>query len=334
MDALAARLRLSPSALRTLGLVVVAVALTYVAYGLYGFRTTAVLAFMVRYSTPLILAALCGTIGERSGVINIGIEGQMLMAAFLAFLTASWVGVWLGIFGGIVVGAAMGAFLALCAVTWRIDQIIAGTVVNILAAGLTSFFYRQGKTIKGSLDAIEIPLLKDIPVFGEVFFSSKPIAYLAIIAVIVCQVMLFRTPWGLRTRAVGEHPSAADTVGVNVSVYRYRNMMIAGGLAGLAGAYISLEGTGAFERGMTAGRGFLALAIMIMGRWKPSLAWGAALFFGLLQGLVNQLNFDKVIDIPPQFIGMAPYALTIIVLAIFAGRVRPPAAAGTPYTKE
>lgn len=329
-----ARPALSPATLRLLVPIAVAIAATYVAYGIFGFKATAVLAFMVRYSTPLVLAALCGTIGERSGVINIGIEGQMLSAAFLSFLAASSVGLALGVVAGIVTGAAIGLFMALCAVTWRMDQIIAGTVVNILAAGATSFFYRQGRVIKGSMPSIELPVLKNIPVFGDVFFRSQPIAYLAIISVVVCQVMLFRSAWGLRTRAVGEHPSAADTVGVSVSVYRYRNMAIAGGLAGLAGAYMSLEGTGTFERGMTAGRGFLALAIMIMGRWKPALAWTAALFFGLLQGLVNQLNFDKVIDIPPQFIGMLPYVLTIVVLAVFAGRVRPPAAAGTPYTKE
>lgn len=314
--------------------VVACLAAAAIGYGIWGFKATAVLAFMIRYATPLILAALCGTIGERTGVINIGIEGQMLMSAFTGFLVASSVGLLAGVFAGVATGVVMGAFIAVCAVTWRIDQIIAGTVVNILAAGLTSFFYRQGRTLKGQVPTWEIPLLKDIPLFGRVLFQNPPITYLAIVLVIVLQVLLFRTAWGLRTRAVGEHPSAADTVGVNVSRYRYGNVMLAGGLAGLGGAYISIEGTGSFERGMTANRGFLALAIMIMGRWKPALAWAAALFFGFLNGLVNQLNFDKVIDIPQEFIGMLPYVLTIVVLAVFAGRVRPPAAAGQPYTKE
>jgi simple sugar transport system permease protein len=319
-----------------IGLASVAAALiaAYIGYGIWGFKTTSVLAFMIRYATPLVLAALCGTIGERTGVINIGIEGQMLMSAFTGFLVASSVGIFAGVVTGVLTGLAMGAFMALCAVTWRIDQVIAGTVVNILAAGLTSFFYRQGRTLKGQVPTIEIPGLADIPMLGRVLFQNPPITYLAIVLVGVLQIALFRTAWGLRTRAVGEHPSAADTVGVSVPLYRYRNVILAGALAGLAGAFISIEGTGSFERGMTAGRGFLALAIMIMGRWKPALAWAAALFFGFLNGLVNQLQFDRVIDIPPQFIGMLPYATTIVVLAVFAGRGRPPAAAGQPYTKE
>jgi simple sugar transport system permease protein len=239
-----------------------------------------------------------------------------------------------GTLAGVAVGAVLGLFLALCAVTWRIDQIIAGTVINILAAGVTSFFYRQGRTITDRLPTWEIPVLKDIPMLGRVFFQSQPLTYATFLIIIVLQVMLFRSAWGLRTRAVGEHPSAADTVGVNVSWYRYGNVALGGALAGLAGALLAIEATGTFERGMTAGRGFLALAIMIMGRWRPALAWAAALFFGLLNGLVNQLNFERVIDVPPQFIGMLPYALTIVVLAVFAGRVRPPAASGQPYTKE
>lgn len=307
-------------------------AAVYAAYGIWGFKTTAVLGFMVPYSTPLILGALCGIIGERSGVINIGIEGQMLGSAFVAFLGASAVGVSAGILLGVLCGAVIGAFLALCSVTWRIEQIIAGTVINILALGLTSFLYRPGRTINGQVPEWQIPLLSKLPVLGPVLFQNPPITYLAMVAVVVFHVLLFRSAWGLRTRAVGENPSAADTVGVSVVRYRYVNLIVAGALAGLAGAYISVEGAGTFERNMTAGRGFLALAIMIMGRWQPLLAWSAALFFGLLQGLVNQLNFDQVIDIPPQFTAMLPYVLTIVALAVFAGKVRPPAAAGKPYS--
>ena len=326
--------RLSADTRNTLIVVGVGLAAAYAAYGVWGFRTTAVLGFMVRYATPLGLAAMCGIVGERTGVINIGIEGQMLVGAFVAFFGAATVGLIFGVVAAVLVGCVMGMFLALCAVTWRIDQIIAGTVINIMAAGLTSFFYRQGKTIKGQMPTWKLPIIGDLPLLGRVFFQSQPLTYLTFVIVIVLQVALFRTAWGLRTRAVGEHPSAADTVGVNVGRYRYGNVALAGALAGLAGALLSVEATGTFERGMTAGRGFLALAIMIMGRWRPSLAWAAALFFGLLNGLVNQLNFDQVIDVPPQFVGMLPYVLTIVVLAIFAGRVRPPAASGTPYTKE
>lgn len=309
-----------------------------VAYGFFYLwsqaKTAAVLAFAVRYAIPLILAAMCGLIGERTGIVNIGIEGEMLFAAFIAFFVATVVGPWVGIVAGLLAGAAVGGFLALCAVRWHVDQIIAGTVINILSLGLTSFFYRQGRTVKGQLPSWRIPGLADIPLLGKVFFDRGPIAYLALILVFVVHILLFRTRWGLRSRAVGEHPSAADTVGVSVERLRYMNTALAGGLAGLAGAFISLESAGTFERGMTASRGFLALAIMIMGRWRPLLAAASALFFGLMTGVANQLNFDKVINIPPQFINMIPYLLTIAVLAIFAGKVRPPAAAGTPYVKE
>ncbi|MEZ5263087.1 MAG: ABC transporter permease [Acidimicrobiales bacterium] len=326
--------RLSGDARGTIVFIVVALAAAYVAYGIWDFKATAVLGFMVRYSTPLALAAMCGILCERTGVINIGIEGQMLLGAFVAFFGATFAGITFGVAAAVLAGGVLGAFLALTAVTWRINQIIAGTVINILAAGITSFFYRQGRTMKGSVPEWDIPLLSDIPLLGRVLFQNGLLTYLTFVIIIVLHVLLFRTPWGLRTRAVGEHPSAADTVGVDVSRYRYLNVTIAGGLAGLAGALLSVEATGTFERGMTSGRGFLALAIMIMGRWRPTLAWAAALFFGLLNGLVNQLNFERVIDVPPQFIGMLPYVLTIIVLAVFAGRVRAPAAAGQPYTKE
>lgn len=304
----------------------------YLGYLIWDFRAVAVLGFMVRYSTPLALAAMCAILGERSGVINIGIEGQMLLGAFAGFFGAAAFGLVAGSVLAVLVGAVLGLFLALCAVTWRIDQIIAGTVLNIMAAGVTSFFYRQGQTLDATMPTWKVPLLGDLPLLGRVFFQSQPLTYLTFLIIAVLQVALFRTAWGLRTRAVGEHPSAADTVGVGVARYRYANVALGGALAGLAGALLSIEATGSFERGMTAGRGFLALAIMIMGRWRPLLAWTAALFFGLLNGLVNQLNFDQVIDIPPQFTAMLPYAVTIAVLAVFAGRVRPPAASGQPYT--
>ncbi|MEZ5232241.1 MAG: ABC transporter permease [Acidimicrobiales bacterium] len=291
------------------------------------------LGFMVRHSTPLALAAMCGILCERTGVINIGIEGQMLLGAFVAFFGATFAGITFGVAAAVLAGGVLGAFLALTAVTWRINQIIAGTVINILAAGITSFFYRQGRTMKGSVPEWDILLLSDIPLPGRVLFQNGLLTYLTFVIIIVpWHVLLFRTPWGLRTRRWASTLRAADTVGVDGLRYRYLNVTIAGGLAGLAGALLSVEATGTFERGMTSGRGFLALAIMIMGRWRPTLAWAAALFFGLLNGLVNQLNFERVIDVPPQFIGMLPYVLTIIVLAVFAGRA--PQAAGQPYTKE
>jgi simple sugar transport system permease protein len=327
------RIRLTKAQKFALGAGVVLVA-AYASYAWDGTQTTAVSAAALRFATPLVLAALCGLLGERTGVVNIGIEGQLLAGAFTSFTVATAVGVWWGVLAGIATGAAIGAFLALCAVTWKVDQIIAGTVVTILAAGLTSFLYSQGKVIKGSLPTWEIPGLSRLPLLGDVLFTNQPIAYASMVAVIVLHVTLFHTRWGLRTRSVGEHPSAADTVGISVERMRYLNVILAGGLAGLGGAFLSIENASTFERGMSANLGFLGLALMITGRWRPALAWAAALFFGFTRGLANQLQFNQVIDIPQQFIGALPYALTIVVLVVFAGKVRAPAAAGKPYEKE
>ena len=327
---------------RTRKLLVIAVPLiivVVVALAFYNFnsaiKTSAVLNSTFRQSTPLVLAALCGLLGERTGIVNIGIEGQLLMSAFTGFYTAAATGsIWTGVFAGVLSGALVGVFLALCAVTWKIDQIIAGTVINIFVAGITSFLYTQGKTSPGGLDEITIPFLSDLPLVGEVLFTNTPIAWLAIIFVFALHIGLFHTRWGLRSRSVGEHPSAADTVGVSVSGFRYMNTAIAGGLAGFGGAFLSLEAVGTFERGMSANRGFTALAIMIFGRWKPFLAWAGALFFAFTTAMAAQLQFDQVIDVPPQFINILPYVLVILVLAVTAGKVRPPAAAGQPYVKE
>jgi ABC-type uncharacterized transport system permease subunit len=325
--------RLDAKQVRALVVMAIIAALIAYFYARNGVKTTSVLQSTVPRATPLVLAACCGLVGERSGIINIGIEGQMLFAAFASFYAAVGSGSLLvGVAVGVMTAATLGLFLALCAETWRVDQIIAGTVINILAAGATSFFYAQGHSLERKLPTWEVPGLESIPLIGKVLFMSTPITYLAFIIVIGLHVGLFKTRWGLRTRAVGEHPSAADTVGVPVVRLRYLNVMAAGGLAGLAGAAISLNTS--FERGMTAQRGFTALAVMIFGRWRPYLALAAALFFGFLDALANQLQFDRVIDIDPQFINMVPYVLTIAVLAIMGGRVRPPAAAGKPYTKE
>jgi general nucleoside transport system permease protein len=295
--------------------------------------TTAVLASTIRQSTPLILGALCGLLGERSGVVNIGIEGQMLMSAFIAFLANVYLGnLVLAAIIGMLVGALLGGLLAFMSVTLKMDQIIGGTVINILAVGLTGYFYVAGLTTSGKFQPISLGPLADIPLLGPVFFRNPPITFAAIILVFVIHYFLFYTRWGLRTRAVGEHPSAADTVGINVFRTRYINVILGGSIAGLAGAFLTLEGVGSFERLMTNGRGFLALAIMIFGRWTPLGAWGAALLFGFLYALQTQLQFSGV-RLPPQLIGSLPYVMTILVLAGFGGRARPPAALGTPYEK-
>ena len=297
--------------------------------------TEAVLASTVRHSTPLILGALCGLLGERSGVINIGIEGQMLLTAFIGFLANVWTGnLLIAVLVAALVGAVTGLILAFMSVTLKINQIIGGTVINILALGLTGYFYQAGLVTKGKLLPVSLGPLADLPLVGPVLFKNPPITYTAIVLVLVMHYVLFHTKWGLRTRAVGEHPRAADTLGVNVYLVRYVNVIIGGAIAGLAGAFLTLEAVGSFERGMTNGRGFVALAVMIFGNWNPLGAWAAALLFGLASAAQTQLQFGGQINIPHQFIGMLPYLLTIIVLAGFVGKSRPPAADGVPYEKE
>lgn len=316
----------------TLGLVTV---IAYVFYFLDEIRTTSVLVFGWGYAVPLVLAAMVGIIGERSGVVNIGIEGQMLMSAFAGFFGSVLTGsIYLGMIIGILTGVLMGAFLAVAAVKWEMDQIIAGVVINIVAAGLTSFFYAQGKTLPELMPVVSIPLLSDIPLIGPVFFRNGLFALSTLFIVIAINYALFKTRWGLRSRSIGEYPSAADAAGINVTRMRMINVTFAGTLAGCAGAFLALEAAGTFARGLTAGRGFLALAIMIFGAWNPMGALAAALFFGLSTAIASQLQADSVINIPQQFVNLLPFVMTLIVLSIAVGRVRPPAAAGQPYTKE
>lgn len=314
-------------------LLVAVVAYTF--YFLDEIKTTSVLVFGWGYAVPLVLAAMVGIIGERTGVVNIGIEGQMLMAAFASFFGSVFTGnLYLGILIGISAGLLMGAFLAVAAVKWEMDQIIAGVVINIVAAGLTSFFYAQGKTLPDLMPIFSIPLLSQIPLIGPVFFRNGLFALSTLFIVAAVYYGLFKTRWGLRSRSLGEYPSAADAAGINVTRIRMLNVTFAGALAGCAGAFLALEAAGTFARGITAGRGFLALAIMIFGAWNPLGALAAALFFGLSTAIASQLQADEVINIPQQFVNLLPFVMTLIVLAIAVGRVRPPAAAGQPYTKE
>jgi len=316
----------------TLGLVTV---IAYVFYFLDEIKTTSVLVFGWGYAVPLVLAAMVGIIGERTGVVNIGIEGQMLMSAFASFFGSVITGnIYLGMLIGIAAGLIMGGFLAVAAVKWEMDQIIAGVVINIVAAGLTSFFYSPGKTLPQLMPVISIPILSDIPLIGPVFFRNGLFALATLFIVLAVNFAIFKTRWGLRSRSVGEYPSAADAAGINVTRVRMINVTLAGALAGCAGAFLALEAAGTFSRGLTAGRGFLALAIMIFGAWNPMGALAAALFFGLSTAIASQLQADSVIDIPQQFVNLLPFVMTLIVLSVAVGRVRPPAAAGQPYTKE
>jgi general nucleoside transport system permease protein len=321
---------LLPSILGVIGVVVV-----IVSYAMNPQVTQAVLASTIRQSTPILLGAMCGILCERAGIVNIGIEGQMLLSAFMGFMVNVWTGnLLIAVLAGMATGALLGLLHAFMSVTLKLDQIIGGTVINILALGLTGFFYTAGLTTKGKLQPFSLGFLADIPLIGPVLFRNPPITFIAIILVFVMQFVLFKTVWGLRTRAVGEHPRAADTLGVNVFTTRYINVIMGGAIAGLAGAFLTLEAVGSFERAMTNGRGFVALAVMIFGKWSPLGAWGASLLFGFANALQTQIQFAGVLQIPHQFIGMLPYILTIIVLAGFVGRARPPAAEGVPYEKE
>ena len=287
------------------------------------------------YAIPLVLAALVGVIGERSGVVNIGIEGQMLVAAFAGFFASAYSGSLLvGVLAGIGSGLILGGFLAWTTVKWRMDQIIAGVVLNIIATGITSFYYTPGKQLPGLMPSFDVPLLSRIPLIGDVFFTGTSIfATLAILAALAVHFGLFHTRWGLRTRSVGEYPSAADTAGINVLRLRLVNVTLAGSLAGCAGVYLSMDASSSFERNMVAGRGFLALAIMIMGAWRPLRAFVMAIFFGFINAVASQLQQSGNFDVPPQLTGTLPFVVTIIVLAVAAGRVRAPGAVGQPYVK-
>jgi simple sugar transport system permease protein len=297
--------------------------------------------FTLRATVPLVLGALSGILCERTGIINIGIEGMMLAGAFAAFTakvaTNSWpllASLLFGVLVALLVGALMGLLHGTLSIRYRMDQIISGTVIIILASGLTAYLFDRNAIAEGKFSQIRIPLLSEIPVFGDVLFSNAPITYAALILVFVLQVAIFRTRWGLRTRACGEHPRAADTVGIKVNRYRYINTMIGGMLAALAGAYLVLEAVGQFQEGMTAGRGFISLAAMIFGNWNPVGALGAATLFGYTQALQNELLLAGFVNVPRQFVAMLPYLVTIIAVAGLVGRVRAPAAEGKVYQTE
>ncbi|MEK6648565.1 MAG: ABC transporter permease [Actinomycetota bacterium] len=297
--------------------------------------TTSVVATSITFGLPLAMAAMVGIMCERTGIVNIGIEGTLLVSSFIGFFVASVSGnLLVGLFAAVCMGAVSGLLLALLSVTWKMDQIIAGTIINILATGLTSFFYKQGHTLPSTFPEIDIPGLSAIPFFGPVLFMHGPLTFLGFFLILVLWVALYFTPWGLRSRSVGEHPGSADTAGVSVVRMRYLNVTIAGAFGGLTGAYLTLELVGSWDRGFSAGRGFTALALMIFGRWNPLGALAAALFFGVAQAITNQLMITEVVTIPQQFTNMLPYVLTILILAISAGKVRAPAAEGQPYEKE
>lgn len=298
--------------------------------------TNSVVSSGVRLGMPLALAAMVGIMCERSGVINIGIEGTMLLSGFAGFYAGVFTkNVFIGFIAAIASGAAASLLHAMMTIVWKMDQIIAGTIINILASGLTSFLYVAGKTIPNNWPIFDIPLLSKIPFIGASFFSQQgPVQYLGLILIPLIWVMMYKTRWGLRTRSVGENPGSADTAGVSVIRMRITNVVIGGAIGGLVGGFICLELVGSFSKEFTAGAGFTALALMIFGRWNPLGAFAAAIAFGFAQALSTQLQIFGVKEIPQQFINILPYVFTILVLAFSAGKVRPPAAAGQVYEKE
>ncbi len=304
------------------------------------FNLTGMLGSSLVRATPIALAALCGVISERSAVINIGIEGIMLMAAQTAVVTATVSGsLYVGLLGAILVGALVAGFHAFLVIRFKVDQTVSSVAINIFGTGFTSFIssrFLQKATDtlnnSGTFPIISVPGLSKIPVLGPVLFENNIIIYLMVLLVVVMHIMLFYTPWGLRTRAVGEHPKAADTLGVNVYLVRYVNVIIGGMIAGLGGAYFTLGSVGRFDEIMTAGKGFIGLAAMIFGKWNPIGAFTSSLIFGFADSLQVKLQILRV-PIPSEFLLMAPYIVTMIILTGVVGRAIPPAADGQPYEK-
>src|SRR5450759_5227180 len=321
----------------------------------------------VAVAVPITLAALCGVMCERSGVVNIGLEGIMLTSAFVGWIVgAAAVGLlgdatpspvfgatlplMVGLIAAILAGMAVSLLHAWLAISLRVDQIISGTIINIGAVGITGYVYSliasQSLVGAGQFQKFVVPAgVVDIPVIGwliNAIFDQGPVGLLTIFLVIVLQVMLFRSRWGLRTRASGEHPRAAETVGIDVIRLRYRNVVASGALAALGGVWLSMEQTGNFNAGMTQGRGFIGLAAMIVGRWTPLGAFGAALLFASVTGLSQSLTISHptgdlgnlINGVPGEFWEALPYIITIVVLAGLIGRSIAPAADGQPYERE
>ncbi|MDP9801469.1 simple sugar transport system permease protein [Arcanobacterium wilhelmae] len=303
---------------------------------------TAALGSTVAISTPLIFGSLSGVMSEHAGVVNIAIEGDLLVGAFAGILVASYFhSAWLGLLAAPFAGAFLGCLLALISVKYGVDQIITGVVLNVLALGLTSFFSGSLMTGEGqavfntnkyTLHPIKIPGLAEIPVIGPALFNQTIIVYVMYVVVVVLTIMLYRSRWGLRMRAVGEHPKAADTVGIKVNRTRARNAILASAIAGFGGAFFTLGSGLAFTENISAGNGYIALAAMILGKWHPLGALAASLMFGFATSVAQMMpNLNGAI--PSSLLNMIPYVITIIAVAGFVGKSRPPAAENIPYVK-
>jgi general nucleoside transport system permease protein len=306
---------------------------------------TGLISGSLELTTPIALGAMAGILSERSGMFNIAIEGNMLVGACVAAIASSVallttsspiLAVVVGIVAAMLAGALVGLLLAWLGIRHKVDQIIAGTVINIGSVGITSFIYLRILSHEtqfnspATVPAFPIPFLESIPVIGPMFFNNRPFVYLTYIIVIVLTYMIFKTRWGLRLRAAGEKPAAAGTVGINVLQIRYRALLLAGMIAGLAGSYLSLATSGSFQMEMTAGKGFIGLAAMIFGGWHPIGAFFASFVFGFADTAQSVLSVLGV-QVPTELLNAIPYVVTIVVVAGVVGRVRGPAAAGQPY---
>lgn len=297
---------------------------------------------MVRIATPVLLAALGELVTERSGVMNLGIEGMMLTGAFAGFMTAHGTGsLWLGVLVAVVASGFAGALMAFMCVTLRLDQVVSGLALNLLASGLTFYFFRvsfqeagdQNLPNVATLSPVEIPWLSSIPFLGDVLFSQPPLTYVALSMVPVIAWYLHRTRRGLEIRIVGENPRAGDMRGLHVSALRYAAVVFGGMMAGLGGAFLTLDSAGLFVPQISGGRGFIAFALVIVGNWSAGRILLGALFFGLIDSLQLQLQATGA-DVPHQLLLALPYLMTIVVLVVSRARSNSPLALGRPYTRE
>ena len=294
----------------------------------------------VTLAVPLVFGSLSGVLCERVGVVNIAIEGQLLGGAFTAALVATMTGSpYIGLIAAAAAGAAVSMVLAVFSIKFLVNQLIVGVVLNVLVSGLTGFLYgtlmvpnKEQFNTPGRLDILPIPLLSDIPIIGPILFEQSIAGYLMYIAVAVVWFGLFKTRWGLRVRAVGEHPQAADTLGINVNATRFWNVTLGGAIAGIGGAVFTLVTIDSFTKDISGGRGFIALAALIFGRWNPIGAFLASLLFGFAYNLQSILGIIGT-PVPSQFMAMLPYLVTIFAVAGLVGKSRPPAASGIPYVK-
>jgi len=323
------------------GLAVVVGFLTWAAAGReLPFPVSNQLAGTLSLATPLVFGALCGVLCERAGVVNVSIEGQFLAAAFAAAIVGSLTqSVPAAMLAAVLAGLAMAALLAVFSINYLVNQVVLGVVLNLLAVGITGFLFDQLVQPAADrynsapvLEALPIPVLSKIPFFGSVLFAQTVLAYLAAVSVLVVWLLLYRTTWGLRVRATGEHPEAVDTVGISVKAIRWSAVLAGGLFAGLGGSFFTLASTGSFSKEFTVGNGFIALAAVIMGRWRPVLAALMCVFFGFVTQMASQLQTLNT-PMPSQLLLILPYVATIIAVAGLVGRVRPPAADGIPYEK-